>query len=288
MKQKQLILIGITVIVALFIVLKAVFFLHPTPGDGKNIVHVRFKNIEKITPGTRVTFSGQHVGTVDSVELRKEDMEKRTASVQYPYELILKLDSSVKLFPQDLVKIHTAGLMGERSIAIIPMPATSPKETSPLPEGSILYGNEPENFEETVETFARVLTKIDETMQKISNTIEKNQEALSSSLTQLNTLVTSLNEEQFVSKMTTLATTGTECIRTYDALAEMAMHGKGSLTRFLNDDTLSSNLNEVTAKTNKLLDSLREYGFFFHSNSAYKKSLAEEKLKNAESKKIDK
>jgi len=47
----------------------------------------------------------------------------------YFYQLVLKIDSRVKVYDTDEISIETSGLLGEKSIAITPKPA--PKGITP-------------------------------------------------------------------------------------------------------------------------------------------------------------
>lgn len=286
MKRKQLIGIGLCTTIALYLVIQTLLLLNPTPGDKKLTARVRFQNIEKIVPGTQVTFAGKPIGIVSKISFLPEALSQRSATAQYPYELTLKLDSSIKLFPKDIVTIRTAGLMGDRSIAIIPMPATSLQDNTAIPGEPLLYAKDTLSVEDTVETVSSVLTQIETTMQKLSSAIEKTEPTLLAATNNLNTILTTINNDQLVGKISTLASTGTDCLQKVDTLVETALHGKGTITYLLQSDTGAQTIENVATKTNKLLDAIREYGFFFASNSTYKKALAQERqnMQNPEKK----
>ena len=48
MNRRYLAAIGLTVIVALALVIRALLFLHPSPGDAGREIHVRFQNVDKM------------------------------------------------------------------------------------------------------------------------------------------------------------------------------------------------------------------------------------------------
>lgn len=280
MKQKQAFFLGIVVVIALLLVVQAILFLKPIPGNGKRIAHVRFKNIEKVGPGTRVTFAGRPIGVVEEIQTRTSDLEGRETldhGQLYPYELILRLDSSIQLFPQDIITIHTAGLMGEKSIAIIPKPVQNAQESKPLLPNAVLYGIEPETVEETLAVLTNVLKTTKETVTKMEETIDTNKETLSSVMNEMNRFFATLNNEKLVVKLTALADVGTTCLKKYDTLAETCMNGPGAMSRLLTQTSMGDNLEEVVFKTNRLLDAMREHGLFFTFSSAYKRTLAQER-----------
>src|SRR3990167_10149083 len=116
------ILIGLFVAAAVTIMVAMVLFLEPRVGDGKKTLHVRFANIAGIVVGTRVTFAGRPIGEVVAIREVKEarnEPSDETGRV-YFYQLTLKIDSSVDVYNTDEIAIRTTGLMGERSVAIIP------------------------------------------------------------------------------------------------------------------------------------------------------------------------
>jgi len=285
MKQKQLILIGLTVLTAIFAIVVALLFLNPTPGDGKNIIKVRFQNIEKISPGTRVTFAGKAVGVVKRIVLLDGGAISRTPTDSagiYPYELVLQVDSSVRVFPQDEIVTHTAGLMGEKTIAIIPMPLRGAPQP-PVGPDTIIYSKDASSVENTMDTLSDVVKKADLTIDKVFATIDKSQENLTSAANSLNkaarqldTFMTTLNNDEVAARISTLTQAATNCCENYSTLAKTALKGHNSLSRLLADDSFLLELDKTIDKTNDLLDAILEYGFLFHTNSNYQRTFIQE------------
>ena len=121
-EEAKNILIGAFVIVACTIFVWVLLFLHPSSGDAAKTIHVRFDNINKVSIGTRVTLAGRPVGEVISIKTVKQarsDRGRKRGPV-YLYELTLGIDSHATVYDSDRISIHTAGLLGERSIAITP------------------------------------------------------------------------------------------------------------------------------------------------------------------------
>ena len=65
-KTKDL-LIGLFILGSIALIISIIMFLKPTVGDGKEILYVRFSNINKIAIGTRVTYAGMPVGEVIAI-----------------------------------------------------------------------------------------------------------------------------------------------------------------------------------------------------------------------------
>jgi phospholipid/cholesterol/gamma-HCH transport system substrate-binding protein len=123
-KTKNL-MIGIFVLSACALIIWFIMFLKPSVGDGKKTYYIRFSNINKINVGSRVTFAGKPVGEV--VEIREIYQARDHATADkldriYFFELVLKVDSTVNIYDTDEVALQTSGLLGERSVAIIPSP----------------------------------------------------------------------------------------------------------------------------------------------------------------------
>jgi ABC-type transporter Mla subunit MlaD len=121
-EQVKNMLIGIFIIAACTLLVGIVMFLKPSVGDGKKTLYVRFSNINKIGIGTRVTYAGRPVGQAVAIseipDPRKQPID--TLGRYYFYQLVLKVDSSVVVYNTDEIALQTSGLLGEKSIAIIP------------------------------------------------------------------------------------------------------------------------------------------------------------------------
>ena len=124
-------LIGLFVIVACGLVVGIILFLEPSVGDGKQTLVVRFSNINGLSLGTRVMFAGKPVGEVIEIQQIPHARDQPTDELGqvYFYQLILKLDSSVRMYNTDEITVQTSGLLGEKSIAIIPR--SPPKGVKP-------------------------------------------------------------------------------------------------------------------------------------------------------------
>jgi|GEM_PF-2671605 len=205
MKRRSLIAIGLTIVTAIILVTRALIFLHPTVGDEGTILHVLFQNVDKIAPGTRVTFAGKPVGEVKRVELLPEVFH-RTDSLRkiFPYQVTIAIDSSVKLYKSDKISVKTAGLMGERFIAITPQPPAEGKPLIPVQSHDILRATETGSVEETFNDISNVAQKANKTMETIIQLIQKNEQPIHQATTsiqqassQLDKLLQTLNHGHF-------------------------------------------------------------------------------------------
>lgn len=177
--QMKNILIGLFVTAAITIMVAMVLFLEPNVGDGKKTLQVRFANIGGITVGTRVTFAGKPVGEVvrikEVVNARQENPDD--SGRIYIYELTLHVDSSVEVYKNDEIAMKTTGLMGEKSVAILPKSAPKGKP-NPIITDQIIYANSIDALENTFNQVARVASRLEGTVEHLDKWFKQNEESL--------------------------------------------------------------------------------------------------------------
>jgi phospholipid/cholesterol/gamma-HCH transport system substrate-binding protein len=164
------IMIGIFVIIALAVIIFILLFLHPSVGDNARTLRVRFTDIDKITIGTRVSYAGRPVGEVVSIH---EIEGARTGRVAqngdiYVYELLLNVDSGVNVYNTDVIAIRTSGLLGERSVSIMPEPSL-PGEDLFLVNNQILYAIPSGSVEETFKQITALSKKFEQVLDNVSD-----------------------------------------------------------------------------------------------------------------------
>src|SRR3990167_6638790 len=122
-EQTKSVLIGIFVLAACTLLVSIILFLKPKVGDGKETIYVRFSDVNRISIGTRVLFGGKPVGEVVAIDEIYDARQNPSVDLLgrvYCYQLTLKIDSRIKVYNTDKISIQTSGLLGEKSIAIIP------------------------------------------------------------------------------------------------------------------------------------------------------------------------
>lgn len=172
------ILIGSFVVGAFALGVLLVFFLKPTIGDGKKSIQVRFANISGIHRGTRVTYAGKPVGEVIKIRQlpnARNEVVDETGRV-FAYELTLCYDSSAQIFTTDEIAIRTTGLMGEKSIAILPKATT---DQTKLAINTILYANPIDPIESTITRIGKVAGKAEESIHSFDRWFQQNGPILS-------------------------------------------------------------------------------------------------------------
>jgi len=168
--QGKNVLIGIFALVALAVLIWGLLFLNPRTGDGGQILRVRFASVAGIQDGTRVTFAGRPVGRVVAINQIYDAREQAQGPLGeiYFYEVILAIDSSIKVYTTDKIVLNTTGLFGEKSIAIIPE-QTPPGEEPVRVTDQILYGRSADRMEQTFTQVVKMTDQMSETFALINN-----------------------------------------------------------------------------------------------------------------------
>ncbi len=179
-EQLKNILIGLFVAAAITIAISMILFLEPTVGDGKELLQVRFTNIAGINVGTRVTYAGRPVGEViaiNEIYNAREQPADESGRV-YIYQLTLKVDSKVQVYNTDEIALRTTGLMGEKSVAIIPK--EPPKGKVPqLISNQIIYASSVDPLENTFNQMTRVANRVQDAVDHFDIWFEENRDSLS-------------------------------------------------------------------------------------------------------------
>ncbi len=177
--QMKNIIIGIFVIVTSMIIIWALLYLRPSIGDSGTTLYVRFSDIDKISVDSRVTFAGRHVGEVKAIRQLEDSRnpDQVAHGKVYAYELTLVLDSSVQVYDNDEIAIRTSGLLGEKSIAIIPRPFP-PDHTPLLMNEKIMFAKGGGSVEEALDELRSFTQKARSAMDQIVALINVNGEEL--------------------------------------------------------------------------------------------------------------
>lgn len=184
------ILIGLFVTAAVTIVVAMILFLEPKIGDGKKTLRVRFANIAGIVVGTRVAFAGKPVGEVIHIkEIADARDHPDEAGRVYFYELTLRTDSSVEIYDSDEIAVRSLGLMGEKSVAILPKAGKS----ATLITDEIIYANSIDPLENTFNQMTKVANRIETTVAHVDSWFQENSAPLSASIELFNKTASSIN-----------------------------------------------------------------------------------------------
>jgi phospholipid/cholesterol/gamma-HCH transport system substrate-binding protein len=275
--QLKNVMIGIFVLAALAIVVFIMLFLHPNLGNEGKTLKVRFSDIDKISVGTRVTFAGKPVGEViriDEIDLGANPRMARDGTV-YIYELTLALDSSDDVYTTDEITSRTSGLLGEKSVSIMPMP---PKEGQKLVlvKDQILYAAETGSVESTLKEFKELSDKVELTLDGFIDAFDQLKkhnvwENIGFSISNIKDITEALDKPEQLSQ-------------TIDNFAEFSKNtsemvinvrkGEGSVGKILVKDDLYLRLSSLLSKAETTLNDVNHYGILFHLDKSWQRMRA--------------
>jgi phospholipid/cholesterol/gamma-HCH transport system substrate-binding protein len=280
--------LGLFVLVALGLAAWLILFVKPSVGDAKTHLTVRFSNIEKVARGTIVTFAGRQVGEVYNIKAIEDprDAPADAYGNLFIYELTLRVDSSVRVFVYDEVVFATAGLLGEKSIAIIPK--APPPGAPPAYEVTqdILYARSTDQLQQTLNQLTNVASTFQDTLEAMNSFLEDNGEdfnvalkSLTKAATRFESLVGYGNDIDFLSSATAAlkradafftAAHESQLVErlggTFDSLSELAdlfSRGPGTLSRLANSDCLYVQLTTVLCQLKTVLHDIKNYGLLY-------------------------
>jgi phospholipid/cholesterol/gamma-HCH transport system substrate-binding protein len=208
-EKVKTILIGSFIIISCLAFIGVLLFLRPSVGDGKKTLFVCFTSIEKIQIGTRVTFAGKPIGEVvaiDPIYDARNQPVGRSGHVCF-YELELKVDSHTVIYDTDEITIHTTGLLGERTIAIVPKAVKKGQPSYPVTD-QILYGKSGDPVEETLNQIISIGNKAGEAIDQLKDILQSNKseipltlKAIKDASTQIKTTFEAINTTHSVAKL---------------------------------------------------------------------------------------
>ncbi len=287
--------LGLFIIVALALFAWLVLFLKPGIGDGTVTLKVRFSNIDKVSVGTRVTFAGKPVGEVVKIQ-EIADPRKAPADASgnlYIYELTLKTDSSVKVFSYDEIIFATSGLLGEKSIAIIPKappPGALPAQNV---TDEVLYAHSTDKIEQTLNKLVGVADTFGDTLTQVGSLIQSNSADFNAVLknfslvaNEVRSFMTHAKETEVTCKISEASDRISAAMRKTEeffklvesqqlaenmgsSFANLSLisgricQGEGTLGQLLNSDCLYVQITTVLCQLRAILDDIRNYGILY-------------------------
>lgn len=289
------IMIGIFGLSAVAVVVFMMMFLHPNVGNEGEVIRVRFANIDKIAEGTRVTFGGKPVGEVADIQEIIPDKSPRHArdGNVYVYELTLRIDTSVQVFTTDEFTARTSGLLGEKSVAIIPRPVPAGQKLIPV-DGQIMYATEVGNVEDTIKEFKEVAEKFDIALDNLNdafNDIKRNKifDNVGSLAKNISDISTSLNKpDEWADMLSNLHEVSERATKSWDKVDESlgniadATHnvkvvvsdvqgGKGSVGKILVNDDMYLRVSSLLSKAEVTLDDINHYGILYQNDKGWQR-----------------
>lgn len=263
--QIKNIAIGIFVVAGLGIIIFMLMFLHPSTGDRGQVLYVRFADIDKINIGTRVTYAGKAVGEVVGI---REVPEERTADKMpdkyiYIYELKLLIDSNIKIYNTDEITARTSGLLGEKSVALIPLEPQPGQVLIRLGANDIIYATPTGSVEDTMKEFKEVADKFELALDSVTIMAQefndlKIWQKVSTITQNLSDITTALNQPEewhaILSNMTDLTAEALNSWKTVDAtLNDFSIVATNAKKISEEGLSIAANLNSISHNSNQII-----------------------------------
>jgi len=310
-EQTKNMLIGVFVIAACAVIVWLILFLKPSLGDAKQTLYVRFSNVNQINLGTRVLFAGKPVGEVVAIEPIPNARQKPIADVIgeiYYYQLVLKVDSAVRVYDTDEVTIQTSGLLGEKSIAIIPK--VPPRGVIPkLITGSQpIYAESVDPLQRAFDEITTLATDMQKTFKQVSCWIQKNGDdtgdairSFSGAMDEFKCAVQTINREGILQEAKTALNQFTTTLHdVQNSIAELRQgevfanagcvmknlkctshnlklittdiaDGKGTLGKLITDENIYLHFSSVMSKIDTMMNDINNYGLLFYQNKSWQR-----------------
>ncbi len=308
-EQTKNMLVGFFILAACALTVSLILFLKPSVGDAKKTYVIRFSNINKIGVGTQVLFAGKPVGEVVAVDEIYDARKQPTDSLgrMYFYQLVIKVDSSVSIYNTDEISLQTSGLLGERSVAIIPK--APPKGVTPkLITNQPIYASSVDPIENAFTQLSSLADEMKSSFKTFNEWLEKNQDNLSETvanfkdaLHQVDVAITDFNRlgiMQDVSKgvksfgsvldqvhatidnmtndgvFTNFATTMrhiSSASANVDVITNDLATGTGTLGKLIKNDDMYLRFTAILSKVDTLMNDVNHYGVLFHLNKAWQR-----------------
>lgn len=255
--------IGSMVVGAFILLTWILLFLHPSFGDGKFKIHARFDDIEKISVGSRVAYAGKPVGKVTHIDLLDEEERKVSTTPLYLYDVLLAIDSHVKVYDCDEITLGTSGLMGERFISIVPK-RPKKKPATLLAQNAIVFALPAFSAEDTFTQVNAAAEKAEKTIEILADVLEQNQQNIQDTLksfksaaSELDTFLQSANDSKL--------------IQNFAQVVQNLSSGEGSFGKFVAHDDFYFMTVALMNKFDFLMNDINQYGILFHLDKAWQR-----------------
>lgn len=303
-------LIGAFLLGAICLTVWLILFLKPSIGNGEKTLVVRFSNVNKIGVGTRVTFAGRPIGEVVEVAEIANARDEPTDSLGriFFYQLVIKYDSSISIYTCDEILVQTSGLLGEKSIAIIPRKPTEAAPCNLITASKPVYADSIDPLENTFYKLSELATEIQSAIGNLMHWFDDTKTDLHSAISnfskamdKIDTAVATLNQEQLIEEIKLSAQSFTATVheifdlldemdqnkvfenigttmrnaasasQSIDQVAEKIAAGKGTLGKLLEGDDLYLQLTGIITKVNTMMNDINHYGILFHLNKGWQR-----------------
>lgn len=311
LNQTKNLLIGLFVVVACGLIVGIILFIEPSIGDGKQTLNIRFSNINGITVGTRVTFAGKPIGEVTKIQTIPQARSQPVDALGqlFFYQLECHIDSHIKVYTTDEISVQTSGLLGEKSIAIIPK--TAPPGVTPqlVTAAHPVYANSEDPIQSAFNTISVLATKVEDGVDVLIDWVHTNGAALGKAvrsfdfaMEEFGQTMESINKSQVICQaydtlQSIQCTSDTiqsvvasmDDNQVFDNLADIMRNlrgasfsiedilkdiedGKGTLGKLITDEDFYLRVMNILSKVDTTLNDVNHYGILFNLNKEWQRT----------------
>lgn len=303
-------LIGLFVVMACALIIGMILFVEPSIGDNKQVLYIRFSNVNGISVGTRVTFAGKPIGEIVAITTIANARNQPTDELGqlYYYQLTAHIDSHIKVYTTDEITIQTTGLLGERSVVVMPKYPPQGLQPKLATIHTPLYGNSIDPIESAFHELGNLAGKVSDAVDSVVAWIDENGSSVGEAVRsfdramhEFGDTLASVNQNDVVqdlSKTLTSFTSTSDSIHnaiaimdekeTFSNLGDAVAHikgssvsledilkevkqGEGTLGKLLMDDDFYLRLMNIFSKVDIALNDINHYGIWFNMNKQWQK-----------------
>ena len=308
-EQTKNMLVGFFILAACALTVSLILFLKPSVGDGKKTYLIRFSNINKVGLGTQVMFAGKPVGEVVAVDEIFDARKQPHDSLDrvYVYQLVIKVDSSVSIYNTDEIAIQTSGLLGEKSIAIIPKAppkGVTPKLITNQPiyaqsvdpienaftelsnlanemEGTFKYLNE--WLDKNGDTVAQAVASFRDAMHEASvaigdfnhlgiiHDVQKGIQGFTAVMDQVHGVIDDMKKDGVFTNLSDIMKNVKVASANIDIITDDLATGRGTLGKLIKNDDMYLRITAILSKADTLMNDVNHYGILFHLNKSWQR-----------------
>ncbi len=250
METKTYFKVGIVTLVGLILLAGGYVFLRQhTIGKTRYVYGAAFQGVTRLTRGGVVTVMGVPKGQIDRLEVHGD-------SVYVWFHL-----NDYRLREGAWARVETQSLVGQYRLTLFP------GDGAPLPEGTVVPGENPYGLDQLFTGLGRLLEGIDTVFTKVQATLDSTaiqlagvMDSLQKSFSQLQTFVQTLEKvltENQGSVDSTLMAIRQLALRS-DSVLALIQNGEGSLQRLLREDSLYRDLRATLQSLDSLLRDVKE------------------------------
>ncbi|WP_213318267.1 MlaD family protein [Chlamydiifrater volucris] len=262
LERKTMFSLGIFVLLGILGFSSIIWFFSKRSISGNQEFRVAFTDIGGVSKGAEVLFAGKHIGSVVGIRSIVDSGLSDSLGHLYAYELILRLDDSVKVYKEDAFTITSPRIIGERVIHIIPKTKERIPENLLLPQ-SLSFGVNKDPVKQIGDFTKLVQDLVDiasEEIVNVSHSIISVSEIIKKSLVN--------NDNEFLTSK--LVATANSVKKSADRMADCL------------ENVHSNSVKDVLENIEEISSDIRSYGIFYRYNRDWKRFDKQRKLKRQE------